>query len=79
MMNFFSHMSGGQYLLGDYDKVNDKFYATSGGRYNHGYGSPGGVHAPSVTPDGKGNLIIIFNMQSGYNTSGWNQIMSLPR
>ena len=79
MLNFFSHMSGGQYLLGDYDKVNDKFHVTSAGRYNHGYGSPGGVHAPSVTPDGNGNLIIIFNMQSGYTTSGWNQIMSLPR
>jgi len=79
MLNFFSHMSGGQYLLGDYDKENDKFHVTSAGRYNHGYGSPGGVHAPSVTPDGNGNLIIIFNMQSGYQTTGWNQIMSLPR
>jgi len=79
MLNYFSHMSGGQYLLGDYDKENDKFIVTSGGRYNHGYGNPGGVHAPSATPDGNGNIIIIFNMQPGYATQGWNQIMSLPR
>ena len=25
---FFSHMSGGQYLLGDYDKQHDKFIMT---------------------------------------------------
>lgn len=79
MLNFFSHMSGGQYLLGDYDKQRDKFIITSGGKYNHGAVSPSGVHAPSVTPDGKGGLIIIFNMNPGKQTVGWNQIMSLPR
>src|SRR4051794_34721705 len=79
IMNFFSHMSGGQYLLGDYDKQNDKFIVTSGGKYNHGAVSPSGVHAPSATPDGKGGVIIIFNMNQGRPTEGWNQIMSLPR
>ena len=79
MLNFFSHMSGGQYLLGDYDKVNDKFIVTSGGKYNHGAVSPSGVHAPSATPDGKGGIIIIFNMNPGKPTQGWNQIMTLPR
>lgn len=79
ILNFFSHMSGGQYLLGDYDKKNDKFIATSGGKYNHGAVSPSGVHAPSATPDGKGGVIIIFNMNPGKQTIGWNQIMTLPR
>lgn len=79
ILNFFSHMSGGQYLLGDYDKDRDKFIVTSAGKYNFGSVSPSGVHAPSVTPDGKGNLIIIFNMNPGKPTKGWNQVMSLPR
>lgn len=79
IMNFFSHMSGGQYLLGDYDKKRDKFVVTSGGKYNHGAVGPGGVHAPSATPDGEGGVIIIFNMNPGRSTKGWNQIMSLPR
>lgn len=79
ILNFFSHMSGGQYLLGDYDKKRDKFVATSGGKYNHGSVGPGGVHAPSAAPDGNGGVIIIFNMNPGRTTQGWNQIMSLPR
>jgi len=79
ILNFFSHMSGGQYLLGDYDKKRDKFLATSGGKYNHGAVGPGGVHAPSAAPDGKGGLIIIFNMNPGRPAEGWNQIMTLPR
>lgn len=79
IMNFFSHMSGGQYLLGDYDKQNDKFIVTSGGKFNHGAVSPSGVHAPSATPDGKGGVIVIFNMNPGRPAEGWNQIMTLPR
>ncbi|WP_225000229.1 glycoside hydrolase family 32 protein [Cesiribacter sp. SM1] len=79
IMNFFSHMSGGQYLLGDYDKENNKFIVTSGGKFNHGAVSPAGVHAPSATPDGKGGVIVIFNMNQGRPTEGWNQIMTLPR
>lgn len=79
IMNFFSHMSGGQYLLGDYDKQNDKFVVTSAGKYNHGAVGPSGVHAPSAAPDGKGGVIVIFNMNPGKPTEGWNQIMTLPR
>ncbi|HEX8677988.1 MAG TPA: glycoside hydrolase family 32 protein [Segetibacter sp.] len=79
IMNFFSHMSGGQYLLGDYDKQNDKFIVTSGGKFNHGAVSPSGVHAPSAAPDGKGGVIVIFNMNPGRPSEGWNQIMTLPR
>lgn len=79
IMNFFSHMSGGQYLLGDYDKENDKFLVTSGGKFNHGAVSPAGVHAPSATPDNEDGVIVIFNMNPGKPTEGWNQIMTLPR
>ncbi|HUT31259.1 MAG TPA: glycoside hydrolase family 32 protein [Sedimentisphaerales bacterium] len=76
---FFSHMSGGQYLLGDYDKERDKFVATSHGYFNFGAAKPSGVHAPTASPDGKGGVIVIFNMNPGKRTEGWNQIMTLPR
>jgi len=76
---FFSHTSGGQYLLGDYDQQRDKFNATSHGRFNFGPVSPGGVHAPSATPDGKGGVIAIFNMNSATGTRGNDSIMTLPR
>lgn len=79
IMNFFSHMSGGQYLLGDYDKEKNKFNVTSGGKFNHGAVSPAGVHAPSATPDGEGGVIVIFNMNPGKPSEDWNQIMTLPR
>ncbi len=79
ILPFFSHMSGGQYLLGDYDTARDKFVVTSHGLFNFGAALPAGVHAPSATPDGDGGLIIIFNMNPGYPTESWNQIMSLPR
>ena len=79
ILPFFSHMSGGQYLLGDYDMERDKFVVTSGGLFNFGASTPSGVHAPSATPDGDGGVIIIHNMNPGYPTEGWNQIMSLPR
>ena len=76
---FFSHMSGGQYLLGDYDAARDKFVVTYGARFNFGPSTPSGVHAPSAAPDGDGGVITIFNMNPGKPTAGWNQIMSLPR
>src|SRR5690625_472383 len=75
---FFSHISGGQYLLGDYDKERDKFVTTSHGKFNHGPYGPAGVHAPSATPDGNGGVITIFNMNPGKPTEGWDQIMTLP-
>lgn len=79
ILPFYSHISGGQYFIGDYDKARDKFVATSHGKFNFGASRPGGVHAPSATPDGKGGVIIIFNMNAAKPTKGWNQIMSLPR
>ena len=76
---FFSHMSGGQYLLGDYDKERDKLVVTSGGLFNFGSITPSGVHAPTATPDGHGAVVVIFNMNPGMPTEGWDQIMTLPR
>ncbi len=75
----YSHMSGGKYLLGDYDTANQKFVITDGGNFNFGASAPGGVHAPSAAPDGQGGVIAIFNLNSAKPTPGWNQIMSLPR
>ena len=79
MLLFFSHMTGGQYLVGDYDKARDKFVVTDGGLFNFGAAHPSGVHAPSAAPDGDGGIIVIFNMNQGMPTAGWNQIMTLPR
>ena len=76
---FYSHMSGGQALLGDYDTERDKFVVTSQHSFNFGAYGPGGVHAPSATPDGKGGIYVIFNMNPAKPTEGWNQIMTLPR
>ncbi len=76
---FFSHMSGGQYLLGDYDTARDKFVVTAGAKNNFGAASPAGVHAPSAVPDGEGGVIVIYNMNPAKPTKGWNQIMTLPR
>ena len=76
---FFSHMSGGQYLLGDYDKKRDKFVVTDHGLFNFGAALPSGVHAPSAVPDGAGGVIVLFNMNQGRPSQGWNQIMTLPR
>ncbi len=76
---FFSHMSGGQYLLGDYDTERDKFIVTAHDKFNFGPAWPAGVHAPSATPDGQGGVIVIFNMNPAKPTPGWNQIMTLPR
>ncbi len=56
-----------------------KFVVTDGGDFNHGASSPGGVHAPSAYPDGKGGVNVIFNMNPGFPSKGWNQLMSLTR
>ncbi len=77
----YSHTTGGKWLLGDYDKERMKFKVTDGGDFNHGPSAPGGVHAPSVYPDPENpeDVICIFNMNPGYPSKGWNQLMSLPR
>lgn len=82
---FFSHMSGGQYLLGDYDTRRDKFVATAHGKFNFGAAHPSGIHAPSATPGDRGDVIVLFNMNVGKSAVGWNQnpskgqLMTLPR
>ena len=76
---FASHQRGSQYLLGDYDKVNHRFKPLAHGRFNFGPMGPGGVHAPSATPDGKGGVYVIHNINDGRPTAGWNHIMSLVR
>ncbi|MBI4625391.1 MAG: glycoside hydrolase family 32 protein [Verrucomicrobia bacterium] len=76
---FFSHTSSAQYLLGDNDRQRDKFAATAHGRFNFGAVSPGGVHAPSATPDGNGGLIAFFNVNPAMTSKGANGIMTLPR
>jgi beta-fructofuranosidase len=76
---YFSHMSGGQALLGDYDTQRQVFVPTSHHNFNFGPYGPAGVHAPSAAPDGQGEVIAIFNMNPGKPTEGWNQIMTLPR
>ena len=78
MLLFFSHMSGGQYLLGNYDTERQKLVVSGAGKFNMGPVGPGGVHAPSATPDGE-EIVVIFNMNPGKRTEGWDQIMSLPR
>ncbi len=75
----FSHTSGGKYLLGDYDTSRQKFVVTYGDDFNFGPVGPGGVHAPSACPDGKGGVIAIFNVNPAKPTGSWNQIMTLPR
>lgn len=76
---FFSHISGGQYLLGDYDEERQKFVVSNGEKFNFGPPGPGAVHAPSATTLEDGSVIVIFNMNPAKAAEGWNQIMSLPR
>jgi beta-fructofuranosidase len=75
----FSHTLGGQYLLGDYDRERLTFVPYERGRFNHGRVSPGGVHAPSATADGKGGAINIFNINDGESSKEWDQIMSVAQ
>jgi len=75
----FSHMSGGKYMIGDYDTRRDKFVVEDGGDFNFGAFGPCGLHAPSAYPDGKGGVVVIFNVNQGKRTKGWDRIMSLPR
>jgi beta-fructofuranosidase len=77
----YSHMSGGAYMIGDYNRAADKFCVGNGGDFCFGRTGYGSVHAPSACPatDGSGDVICIFNMNAAKPTPPWNQIMSLPR
>ena len=76
---FGSHQRGAQYLLGDYDKVHHKFRPSDHGRFSFGRMGNGSIHAPSATPDGRGGVYVIYNMNNGRPVEGWDDIMSLPR
>jgi len=76
---FFSHMSAGQFLIGDYDKEKDKFYPHYHQRANHGILHEGGVHAPSATPDGNGGVVVIHNVNAGKKNSVMKSVMTMPR
>jgi len=75
----FSHATGGQYRLGEYDRQRHKFKPYAQGRFNHGAVSPGGVHAPSASADGKGGVINILNINDGESSKEWDQVMSLAQ
>jgi len=75
---FFSHMSAGQALIGEYDKKRDKFIAQSHIKANHGVLHDGGVHAPSATPDGK-SVVVIHNVNAGKQNGVMRSVMTLPR
>jgi beta-fructofuranosidase len=75
----FSHTTGGQYLLGDYNPRSHRFKAYAQGRLNHGMVSPGGVHAPSAAADGQGGVININNINDAKPSPDWDQIMSLAQ
>ncbi|MDA0838766.1 MAG: glycoside hydrolase family 32 protein [Planctomycetota bacterium] len=76
---FASHQRGSQYLLGDYDRVQHRFHSFAHGRFNFGPIAPGGVHAPSATPDGRGGIYVIHNINAAKPTAGWDHIMSVVR
>ena len=73
---FFSHMSGGQYWLGDHDQIREKFVVDAHGLFNFGAAFPGGIHAPTAAPDGKGGVIVLFNMNPGKPTYRMNDYLS---
>jgi beta-fructofuranosidase len=54
---FYSHMSGGQYLIGDYNKEEQKFYATAGSGHS-------GIGPNTSTTDGKGGVIMMGKVGS---------------
>jgi beta-fructofuranosidase len=60
ILYFFSHMSRGQFLLGDYDTAENKFNVTQGSGHS-------GIGPPTATPDGNGGVIVMANL-GGYFT-----------
>ncbi|ADE39751.1 glycoside hydrolase family 32 protein [Candidatus Puniceispirillum marinum] len=62
---FFSHMTGAQYFIGDFDKERMKFKPTAHGKFNFGATFPCGVHAPAAFPLSDGDIALIFNMNNG--------------
>ena len=75
----FSHRRSAQYIIGEYDTGRQRLIAETHGSLNCGAVGNGSIHAPSASPDGKGGLNVIYNINPGKPTLGWDQIMSLPR
>jgi beta-fructofuranosidase len=75
----FSHTTGGQYLLGDYDVARRRFRPYEQGRFNHGLVSPGGVHAPCAAADGAGGVVNILNCNDGMFNPDWDQVFSMAQ
>ena len=75
----FSHRRSAQYIIGEYDTERQRLVAESQGSLNCGAVGNGSIHAPSAFPDGSGGLNVIYNINPGKPTTGWDQIMSLPR
>ena len=73
---FFSHLSGAQYLLGDYDSKRDKFLVDAHGLFTFGPVFPGGVHAPTAFPDGEGGVIVMCNMNPAKPTGRMDNYLS---
>ena len=74
----YSHMSGGQYIVGTYDQQQMKFYAENGGAFNS-VGFYSGTHAPAAYADFDGTMHTIFNINYGRSDLYNNQILSMPR
>ena len=75
----YSHVHSAMYVIGEYDRIRQRFVARRGGRLNSGRQGSGSIHAPSAFPDGKGGVNCIYNVTEGRPQAGWSQIMSLPR
>ncbi len=75
----FCHRTGPKYIIGNYDKENDKFRVTNGSSLTSTSSFLSGLHAPSVFPESEKSLRAIFNINYGMYTETLNQIMSLPR
>lgn len=63
---FFSHMTGAQYFIGNFDKERMKFKPQTHGKFNFGATFPGGIHAPTAYPFDNGDIAVIFNMNNGF-------------
>ena len=72
-------MSGGHYVIGEYDCEKHQMKAEQGGAFNNHSWIAGGVHAPSACINETGGVSTIFNVNFGYPRGSLNQIMSLPR
>ena len=78
LLIYFSHERGGQYFLGNYDKVTHKFTPYHHDRFTRGPVWHGSFHAPSAFPDGKGGAYVIFNVAANRGSFLDGQVMSVP-